>query len=84
MPSPPGTLVGIGAPVSELMELTKIPIVTYYSDRTSGTSIANPGQDQWLVRLAMARLWADAVNRRGTTFRYADILSAYLMQKRSD
>ena len=26
---------------------------------------ANPGQDRWRVRLAMARLWADAVNRRG-------------------
>jgi hypothetical protein len=26
-----------------------------------------PGQDQWRVRLAMARLWRDAVNRRGGT-----------------
>jgi len=25
----------------------------------------NPGQDGWRVRLAMARLWRDAVNRRG-------------------
>ena len=24
-----------------------------------------PSQDQWRVRLAMARVWADAVNRRG-------------------
>jgi len=27
--------------------------------------MANPAQDQWRIRLAMARLWADAVNRRG-------------------
>ena len=27
--------------------------------------MAVPSQDQWRVRLAMARLWADAVNRRG-------------------
>jgi hypothetical protein len=27
--------------------------------------MANPGQDQWRVRLTMARLWRDAVNRRG-------------------
>ena len=26
---------------------------------------AIPGQDNWRVRLAMARLWRDAVNRRG-------------------
>jgi len=33
--------------------------------RTAIMSFATPGQDQWRVRLAMARLWADAVNRRG-------------------
>ena len=27
--------------------------------------MANPGQDQWRVRLDMARLWAKAVNARG-------------------
>jgi hypothetical protein len=27
--------------------------------------MANPGQDSWRVRLEMARLWRDAVNRRG-------------------
>ena len=31
----------------------------------SRTPSANPGQDKWRVRLAMARLWADAVNRQG-------------------
>jgi hypothetical protein len=47
------------------MLLTKIPIVIYYGDNIPEEPIANPGQDQWRVRLAMARLWANAVNRRG-------------------
>ena len=25
----------------------------------------NPGQDQWRIRLDMAKLWAEAVNRHG-------------------
>jgi hypothetical protein len=47
------------------MKLTKIPIVIYYGDNIPEQPSANPGQDQWRVRLEMARLWADAVNRRG-------------------
>jgi len=46
------------------MKLTRIPIVIYYGDNISKQPSANPGQDGWRVRLAMARLWADAVNRR--------------------
>ena len=46
------------------MALTKIPIVIYYGDNIPAEP-ANPGQDGWRVRLAMARLWADAVNRHG-------------------
>jgi len=52
-------------PLPEFMQLTKIPIVIYYGDYIPDQQIANPGQDQWRVRLAMARLWRDAVNRRG-------------------
>ena len=36
-----------------------------YGDNIPEKPTANPGQDQWRVRLAMARLWAHAVNRRG-------------------
>ena len=65
MPSAGGTLEAIGVPLPEFMQLTKIPIVIYYGDYIPDQQIANPGQDQWRVRLAMARLWRDAVNRRG-------------------
>jgi hypothetical protein len=65
MPSSGGPLEAVGVPLSEFMQLTKIPIVIYYGDNIPAQPHANPGQDQWRVRLAMARLWADAVNSRG-------------------
>jgi hypothetical protein len=64
-PSSGGTLEGVGIPLSDFMKLTKIPIVIYYGDYIPEEPMENPGQDQWRVRLEMARLWADAVNRRG-------------------
>ena len=65
MPSSGGPLEAVGAPLSEFMLLTKIPIIIFYGDNIPEKPVANPGQDFWRVRLAMARLWRDAVNRRG-------------------
>jgi hypothetical protein len=64
-PSSGGTLEGVGIPLSDFMKLTKIPIVIYYGDNIPEKPMENPGQDQWRVRLEMARLWATAVNRHG-------------------
>lgn len=47
------------------MKLTRIPIVIYYGDFILKEPVANPGQDGWRVRLAMARQWAEAINRHG-------------------
>jgi len=65
MPSSGGTLEAVAVPVSEFLRLTEIPIVIYYGDNIPDEPTANPGQDGWRVRLAMARLWRDAVNRHG-------------------
>ena len=65
LPSSAGPLEAVGVPLSEFDLLTKIPIVIYYGDNIPETPSLNPGHDGWRVRLAMARLWADAVNRRG-------------------
>jgi hypothetical protein len=65
MPSAGGTLEAVGVPLSEFMLLTKIPIIIFYGDNIPEQPMVVPSQDQWRVRLAMARLWADAVNRRG-------------------
>ncbi len=65
MPSAGGALQAVSVPLSEFMALTKIPIVIFYGDNIPAQPAANPGQDGWRVRLAMAKLWRDAVNRRG-------------------
>jgi hypothetical protein len=65
MPSSGGTLEAVAVPTSEFMRLTEIPIVIYYGDNIPDEPTANPGQDGWRVRLAMARLWRDAVNLHG-------------------
>jgi len=64
-PSSGGILEGVAIPLPDFMKLTKIPIVIYYGDYIPKKPMENPGQDQWRVRLEMARLWADAVNRHG-------------------
>jgi len=65
MQSAGGTLEATAIPLAEFMKLTKIPIVIYYGDYIPDQPTQVPSQDQWRVRLHMARLWADAVNRRG-------------------
>jgi hypothetical protein len=65
MQSSGGLLEAVGLPLSDFMKLTKIPIVIYYGDNIPEKPVENPGEDQWRVRLAMARLWGDAVNRHG-------------------
>jgi pimeloyl-ACP methyl ester carboxylesterase len=60
-----GPLEGAGVPLAQFMRLTKIPIVLYFGDNIPEEPSKNPGQDNWRVRIAMARLWRDAVNRHG-------------------
>ena len=65
MPSAAGPLEGASIPLAEFMKLTRIPIVIYYGDFILKEPVVNPGQDGWRVRLAMAKQWADAINRHG-------------------
>jgi hypothetical protein len=65
VPSSAGPLTAVGIPLADFMLLTKIPIVIYYGDFIPETQIANGGQDGWRARMQMARLWRDAVNKRG-------------------
>ncbi len=69
LPAPMSSLTGpleaVGVPLEQFMALTKIPIVIYFGDNIPDEPSSNPGQDNWRVRLAMARLWRDAVNRHG-------------------
>jgi len=60
-----GPLQAIGVTKEEFLRLTKIPIIIYYGDNIPAEPDPNPGTDGWRVRLEMARLWRDAVNRYG-------------------
>ncbi|KRB61542.1 alpha/beta hydrolase [Rhizobium sp. Root708] len=65
MPSAAGTLKGEAVPVADFEKLTKLPIAIYYGDNFPTEPTAERGQDNWRVRLAMAKLWVDAVNKHG-------------------
>jgi hypothetical protein len=65
MPSSFAPLEALGVPMSDFMAFTRIPIVIYYGDNIPTAPSPYAGEDAWRVRLDMARLWRDAVNRRG-------------------
>ncbi|WP_147429508.1 alpha/beta hydrolase [Arthrobacter oryzae] len=65
MPSSNGTLEPVSIPLEEFEALTRVPIIVYYGDNipTAPTDIA--GRDNWRVRVEMARIWVDTINRHG-------------------
>lgn len=65
MPSAAGTLKPEAVPLADFEKLTRIPIVIYYGDNFPTEPTTERGQDNWRVRLAMAKLWVDAINKRG-------------------
>jgi hypothetical protein len=65
MPSATGPLEGVPVPRAEFAQLTRIPIVVYYGDNIPDQPTANFGEDNWRVRLAMAKQWTEAINRHG-------------------
>ncbi|MBY5841445.1 alpha/beta fold hydrolase [Rhizobium leguminosarum] len=65
MPSAFDTLKGVPVPMDDFIKLTKIPIAIYYGDNIPDRPTTMPAQDSWRVRLAMARLWRDTVNKHG-------------------
>lgn len=65
MPSSFDTLKGVEVPLEDFMALTRIPIVIYYGDNIPSEPTDIPTQDAWRVRLAMAKVWQETVNRHG-------------------
>ncbi|MEG2045536.1 MAG: alpha/beta fold hydrolase [Comamonas sp.] len=65
MPSAAGTLSPEAVTLADFKKLTRFPIAIYYGDNFPTTPTTERGQDNWRVRLAMARLWVDAINRHG-------------------
>jgi len=65
MPSAAGPLTPETVPLEDFQKLTRIPIVIYYGDNIPTEATERRGEDNWRVRLAMAQLWVEAVNRHG-------------------
>jgi pimeloyl-ACP methyl ester carboxylesterase len=65
MPSAAGTLSPEAVSLEDFRKLTRIPIVIYYGDNIPAEPTLRRGEDNWRVRLAMARLWVDAINYHG-------------------
>lgn len=65
MPSAAGTLTPEAVPLADFEKLTRIPILIYYGDNFPVEPTTERGQDNWRVRLAMAKLWVEAINKRG-------------------
>lgn len=60
-----GGCAGIPVSKEQFMQLTKIPIVMYFGDYIPETPSKNLGDENWRVRLQMARKFRDCVNRHG-------------------
>lgn len=65
MPSAAGTLKPGAVPLAVFEKLTRIPIIIFYGDNFPTEPTKERGQDNWRVRLAMAKLWVEAINRHG-------------------
>ena len=65
MPSAAGALVPEAVPLAAFKKLTQIPILVLYGDNFPTQPTSERGQDNWRVRLAMAKLWVDAINQHG-------------------
>ncbi|WP_028465421.1 alpha/beta hydrolase [Nisaea denitrificans] len=65
LPSSFDTLKGVPVAMSDFLKLTKIPIIIFYGDNIPGTPTDIPTQDAWRVRLEMARIWSETVNKHG-------------------
>jgi pimeloyl-ACP methyl ester carboxylesterase len=63
--SPFGELSAATVPLDDFMKLTKFPIIIYYGDNIPSASSDNWAMDSWRVRLQMARLFVECVNRHG-------------------
>lgn len=65
MPSLTGTLKGIPVKADDFNKLTKIPIVLYFGDYIPEEPSKNLGDENWRVRLHMARKFVETINRHG-------------------
>lgn len=60
-----GILAGVEIPMADFNKLTQIPIVLYFGDNIGKEVTDELGAENWRTRLALGRLFVEAVNRHG-------------------
>lgn len=60
-----GDIKPAAASKADFDRLTKMPILIYFGDFISDKPSDNQGEDQWRIRLSLAKQWADVVNKHG-------------------
>lgn len=65
MDSAAGPLAAEAVSLEDFQKLTRFPILIYYGDNIPTEPTERRGEDNWRVRLDMAKLWVEAVNRHG-------------------
>lgn len=60
-----GGVAGTPVAMEQFKRLTEIPIVLYFGDYIPETSSKNLGDENWRVRLQMARKFVETINRHG-------------------
>ncbi len=60
-----GGVAGNPVPMEQFERLTQIPIILYFGDYIPETPSENLGDENWRVRLQMARKFVETVNRHG-------------------
>lgn len=60
-----GGVSGIPVPPEQFEQLTKIPLVLYFGDYIPETPSQNLGDENWRVRLQMARKFVETINKHG-------------------
>lgn len=63
--SSPFPASGKAVPMDEFMKLTKIPIVVYFGDNIPTEPTENWGEDNWRVRLNLAKKWEAVMKKYG-------------------
>lgn len=60
-----GILAGKVVPLDDFKKLTRIPIVMYFGDNIPEEITNELGAENWRTRLALGRLFVEAINRHG-------------------
>lgn len=60
-----GVLSGVEVSMGDFMKLTKIPVIMYFGDYIPDEATNELGAENWRTRLALGRLFVEAINRHG-------------------